>query len=58
MRPRGLAGNAVGTGLSNYLIYYNAGTLNVTPAPLTITANDQATQRIITREWTRVKTGK
>ena len=24
----------------------------------TITANDQATQRVITREWTRVKTGK
>ncbi|WP_165825242.1 YDG domain-containing protein [Rhodopseudomonas palustris] len=36
------ASNATGTGLSNYLIYYNAGYLSVTPAPLTITANDRS----------------
>jgi putrescine transport system substrate-binding protein len=24
----------------------------------TVTANDQATQRIVTREWTRIKTGR
>jgi hypothetical protein len=31
---------AVGTGLSNYSITYENGTLTVNPAPLTITAND------------------
>ncbi|MFT8921096.1 beta strand repeat-containing protein [Acetobacter sp.] len=32
------ASNAVGTGLSNYVIDYKAGTLTITPAPLTVTA--------------------
>jgi hypothetical protein len=32
---------AVGTGLSNYIISYVNGKLTVTPAPLTITANNQ-----------------
>ncbi|MBS0249250.1 MAG: hypothetical protein JSR61_21760, partial [Proteobacteria bacterium] len=36
------AANAAGSGLSNYLIYYNTGSLNVTAAPITVTANDQA----------------
>jgi hypothetical protein len=34
------ASNAVGTGLSNYSITYANGTLTVTPAALTITANN------------------
>ncbi|MEQ1731554.1 MAG: MBG domain-containing protein, partial [Vicinamibacterales bacterium] len=34
------ASNVQGIGLSNYDITYVDGTLNVTPAPLTITAND------------------
>ncbi len=33
---------AVGSGLSNYTITYDDGTLTVTPAPLTITANSQS----------------
>jgi len=32
---------AAGSGLSNYAIYYNTGSLGVTPAPLTVAANDQ-----------------
>lgn len=32
------ASNAVGTGLSNYVIDYKTGTLTITPAPLTVTA--------------------
>ena len=36
------ASNATGTGLSNYLIYYNQGSLSVTPAPLTISAGNQS----------------
>jgi len=35
------AANATGSALSNYAIYYNNGTMNVTPAPLTIAASDQ-----------------
>ena len=34
-----VAGAATGTGLSNYTITYDNGTLTVNPAPLTITAN-------------------
>lgn len=34
--------DAIGTGLGNYDITYVAGELTVTPAPLTITANDRA----------------
>jgi hypothetical protein len=37
-----LPSNAVGTGLDNYTITYVNGTLVVTPAPLTITANNQS----------------
>ena len=36
-----VASNAVGTGLSNYTISYNTGTLTVNPAALTITADNQ-----------------
>jgi filamentous hemagglutinin family protein len=36
------AGGATGTGVSNYSITYVAGTLQVTPAPLTVTANDRS----------------
>ncbi|MDN7350012.1 beta strand repeat-containing protein [Acetobacter senegalensis] len=32
------ASDAVGTGLSNYVIDYKSGTLTITPAPLTVTA--------------------
>lgn len=34
------ASNAVGTGLGNYVIDYEAGSWNVTPATLTVVAND------------------
>ncbi len=37
-----VASAAMGTGLSNYNISYVPGTLTVTPAPLTITANDES----------------
>ena len=36
-----VADNAVGTRLTNYDITFNFGSFDVTPAPLTITANDQ-----------------
>src|SRR5690606_34558286 len=32
---------ATGGGLSNYAIYYNNGSMSVTAAPITITANDR-----------------
>ncbi len=35
-----IASDAAGSGLGNYDITYESGTLSVTPAPLTITAND------------------
>ncbi len=41
--------------LDNKSIYPNDDVLR---RLYTITANDQATQRVVTREWTRVKTGK
>ena len=37
-----VASNAVGTGLGNYTISYLPGALNVTPAPLTVTALNQS----------------
>ncbi|MBI1205279.1 MAG: hypothetical protein GC182_22475, partial [Rhodopseudomonas sp.] len=33
--------NATGSGLSNYVVFYTAGLLNVTRAPLTVTSTDQ-----------------
>ncbi len=50
-------GAAVGTGLGNYTITYTNGNLSVTPAPLTITADDQtktygATQTFAGTEFT------
>ncbi len=36
-----IASGAVGSGLSNYTITYDSGSLTVTPAPLTITADNE-----------------
>ncbi len=39
-RTRSSPSSAVGSGLANYTITYANGSLTVTPAPLTITANN------------------